>query len=332
MLVGRSYKVGEFALWSRRSVIYMVVVSLIAIAVYLAPGITGFAVPWSIVLVLGTTVSLVAGFKNSQVLGRNGEAMQVFAQIAASSRMWANLCKDFTDPYTARTLIYRHLAWTTALRFDLRRPMPWESLRTAANKEYKKRYHIQEDNSSLSAELTSLLGAEAEPILAARRPALRLLELQMSQVNGFLKDATVPPQIYGELMKLLRDFHDQQARADRIKNSPYPRQYAIVSSMFVMIFCTLLPFGAVPVFAEMSRLGGILGGVAIWLTVPFCALLGWMYMSLDQVGESTSNPFEGNPNDVPISQICRDIEIEMRSLLGETDLPPPLLPVNGIST
>ncbi|WP_245318292.1 MULTISPECIES: hypothetical protein [unclassified Mesorhizobium] len=53
-------------------------------------------------------------------------------------------------------------------------------------------------------------------------------------------------------------------------------------------------------------------------------------MSLDQVGESSANPFEGNANDVPISQICRDIEL--RAGLGEADLPKPLLPVNDIAT
>jgi len=64
MYVGRSYKVIDFALWSRRSVIYMVVVSALAVVAYRLPAIAGFSVPWSVVLVLGTTVSLVAGFKN----------------------------------------------------------------------------------------------------------------------------------------------------------------------------------------------------------------------------------------------------------------------------
>ena len=60
--------------------------------------------------------------------------------------------------------------------------------------------------------------------------------------------------------------------------------------------------------------------------------IGWMYTSLDQVGESTANPFEGGANDVPISQISRSIEIELRELLGEINLPPQLQPVNDIVT
>ncbi|MER9655093.1 hypothetical protein NKJ26_16470 [Mesorhizobium sp. M0152] len=332
MYVGRSYKVIDFALWSRRSVIYMVLVSGLAVAAYRLPGVTGFSVPWSVVLVLGTTVSLVAGFKNSQVLTRGSEALQAFTQITASSRLWSNFCRDFIDAPTARQLIYRHIAWMTALRFALRRPMPWESMGRAANVEYRRRYHVQEDAGSMADEMRRLLAEQAEGVLKSAQPALALLEMQSVQVNALFKDAKIPPQIYVELTKLIRDFHDQQARCDRIKNNPYPRQYAIVSSMFVMIFCTLLPFGVVPVFADMGKLGGALGPVAIWLTIPFSTLLGWAYMSLDQVGESSANPFEGNANDVPISQICRDIEIELRAGLGEVDLPKPLLPVNDIAT
>ncbi|TPM99844.1 bestrophin family ion channel [Mesorhizobium sp. B2-1-3A] len=332
MYVGRSYKLIDFALWSRRSVIYMVVVSGLAVAAYRLPGLAGFSVPWSVVLVLGTTVSLVAGFKNSQVLTRSGEALQAFTQITASSRVWSNFCRDFLDAPTARQLIYRHIAWMTALRFSLRRPMPWESMGKAANIEYRRRYRIQEDTGSLAGDLQPLLAEQAGKVLESPQPAIALLEMQSVQVNALLKDAKIPPQIYGELTKLIRDFHDQQARCDRIKNNPYPRQYAIVSSMFVMIFCTLLPFGVVPVFADMGKLGGVLGTIGIWLTIPFSTLLGWAYMSLDQVGESSANPFEGNANDVPISQICRDIEIELRAGLGETDLPKPLLPVNDIAT
>lgn len=332
MYVGRSYKLIDFALWSRRSVIYMVVVSGLAVAAYRLPGIAGFSVPWSVVLVLGTTVSLVAGFKNSQVFTRSGEALQAFTQITASSRVWSNFCRDFLDAPTARQLIYRHIAWMTALRFSLRRPMPWESMGKAANIEYRRRYRIQEDKGSIADELRPLLAEQAEAVLKSPQPALALLEMQSVQVNALFKDARIPPQIYVELTKLIRDFHDQQARCDRIKNNPYPRQYAIVSSMFVMIFCTLLPFGVVPVFADMGKLGGVLGTLGIWLTIPFSTLLGWAYMSLDQVGESSANPFEGSANDVPISQICRDIEIELRAGLGEADLPKPLLPVNDIAT
>jgi putative membrane protein len=80
---------------------------------------------------------------------------------------------------------------------------------------------------------------------------------------------------------------------------------------------SFLPFGTVDVFAQLSH-----GGHTAWLAVPFSVLVAWMYVSLDQVGESTGNPFEGGANDVPITHVFRMVEIEMREMLGETDLPP----------
>lgn len=328
MHVGRSYRLVDFAVWSRRSVIWMTIVSVVAVLAYI---FAGFSVPWAVVLVLGTTVSLVSGFKNSQVLSRSSEALAAFSQIASSSRILASVSCDFLAPDVARQLLYRHLAWLTALRFSLRRPMPWETMSRGANREYRRRYyHIAEDLSSVEIELKALLGNDGVVIAGRDQPALELLHQQAQQFNALLKADTVPSSIYGEFMRVLRDCHDQQAKCDRIKNTPYPRQYAIVTTMFVWIFVTLLPFGAVPIFAALGT--SIPPQVAIWLTVPFAVLLGWIYLSLDQVGESTSNPFEGGPNDVPMSQTCRDIEIELRSRLGETALPPRLEPVNGIAT
>jgi putative membrane protein len=53
-----------------------------------------------------------------------------------------------------------------------------------------------------------------------------------------------------------------------------------------------------------------------WLAVPFSVLIAWMYLALDQVGESTENPFEGSANDVPITWLSRTVEQELRALLG----------------
>jgi len=73
-----------------------------------------------------------------------------------------------------------------------------------------------------------------------------------------------------------------------------------------------------------------LKGYMGWFVIPFSVLISWVYTSLDQVGESTENPFEGSPNDVPISQMSRTVEIDIREMLGETDLPPVLQPKNNI--
>lgn len=75
---------------------------------------------------------------------------------------------------------------------------------------------------------------------------------------------------------------------------------------------------------------GMMKGHMVWLVIPFSVLISWVYTSLEQVGESTENPFEGSANDVPISQMSRTIEIDLREMLGETDLPPAITATNNI--
>ncbi len=42
------------------------------------------------------------------------------------------------------------------------------------------------------------------------------------------------------------------------------------------------------------------------------------------------NPFEGLPNDVPISHMSRGIERDLREMLDETTLPPERKAVDGL--
>jgi putative membrane protein len=69
-----------------------------------------------------------------------------------------------------------------------------------------------------------------------------------------------------------------------------------------------------------GKSGGI-GHWTAWLNVLFSVVVGWVFVSLEKVGENSSNPFEGGSNDVPISFMVRRIEIEMPIMLGaETNL------------
>jgi ion channel-forming bestrophin family protein len=90
----------------------------------------------------------------------------------------------------------------------------------------------------------------------------------------------------------------------------------------VTVFVAIVPFGLFPYAQDLGKSAGIEHWTA-WLNVPFSAVVGWLFLSLEKVGENSSNPFEGGANDVPISFIARRIEIEMRVMLGEqTDLKP----------
>jgi putative membrane protein len=48
------------------------------------------------------------------------------------------------------------------------------------------------------------------------------------------------------------------------------------------------------------------------------------------LSDSTEDPFESGVHDVPISALCRSIEIDLRQALGQQDLPPPFEAVDDI--
>lgn len=54
-----------------------------------------------------------------------------------------------------------------------------------------------------------------------------------------------------------------------------------------------------------------------------------MYFLVDRIGDYSENPFEASYNDVPISSIARTIEIDLREMLDEENIPAPYPVENG---
>lgn len=85
----------------------------------------------------------------------------------------------------------------------------------------------------------------------------------------------------------------------------------------------MLPYGLLTEMAKIS-------GWHIWLTVPFFTIIAWVFNTMEVVGDTSENPFENSVNDVPLTAICRVIEIDLRDMLGETNLPQRVQPVNSV--
>jgi putative membrane protein len=64
--------------------------------------------------------------------------------------------------------------------------------------------------------------------------------------------------------------------------------------------------------------------------VPCSLIVGWVFHVMERIGEATENPFEGSANDVPISNISRTIEIDLREMLDEQNIPSATVPENNI--
>lgn len=279
------------------------------------------------IALVGTGAAFIVGFKNTQTYNRLWEARMIWGAIVNSSRSWGIMVKDFVnaDATVHQQLIYRHCAWLTALRFQLRKPQSWEnSTKKKYNIEYHNFYKVPEWNSTLEEELKNYLDKEEyEYILTKKNRATQLIALQSKQLKELKSQQFIGDYEWVEMERRLADLYDQQGKSERIKNFPYPRQFASINLYFIWLFVLLLPLGLLNEFAK-------LGHDYIWLNVPFTVLVAWVFTSMEKVGESTENPFEGGANDVPISALSRTIEIDLRDMLNESNLPEPLAPVNNI--
>lgn len=334
MHAGSSYKLKEFLLWTRRNIFALFFIGIIPTILYQVLGFKWLAIPWTVVALLGTATAFIVGFKNTQTYNRTWEARQIWGAILNSSRAFGTMSRDFIidNPAKTKELIYRHFAWLTALRYQMRDTRIWESMNKSYNNKYKQFYSIPEKETTLESELVKYLpDLELQYILTTKNRAVQLMSLQSKTIKALFVNKEIDTYQFIELEKMIKDFYDQQGRSERIKNFPYPRQFATINALFIKLFCLLLPFGMLKEFDKLNdTVEGFMKGNMVWLVVPFSVLISWVYTSLEQVGESTENPFEGSANDVPISQMSRTIEIDLREMLGETDLPPALQPVNNI--
>ncbi|MND73574.1 Bestrophin, RFP-TM, chloride channel [compost metagenome] len=321
MYIGRSYKITEFIFWTRRKLFLLLLMSIVPVFFYELLGFTWLVVPWPIVAFLGTATAFVVGFKNQQTYNRTWEARDIWGLKIGMSRAWAMMCRDFIkDSEIAREITFRHLAWLTVLRYELRSKRVWENIDKTYNREYATLYTIPEKEIALPTALQKYIGhEELEKVISARNPITQLMSLQSVALVHLSDTGDLDNGRFFELHKYLREFAVLQARSEKIKNFPYPRQYATVNRIFVWLFCMLLPFAMLKEFDSLNQLiAGLMKGHMVWLVIPFSMIISWVYTSLDQVGESTENPFEGSPNDIPISQMCQNLENEIGDIWGDS--------------
>ena len=310
---------------------YVVFFFLYSLAIYVMYHRLGWkfiSIPFLPVGTIGTAVAFYVGFKNNASYERLWEARKIWGSIANLSRAMGMMVCSMPD--SARDLkeilINRQIAWCKLLSFQLReRGAARNSNKVPAEVALvKKVYGDSYEKGSVQDFLQSGV-TEADRSVAhnALNPALRLLELQVKDTIKFSLLEPEPPQMVPErLLEVLVECVKEQGAAERLKNFPFPRQYAYFSGVFIWIFLLLLPFGLLDELTKVTRLD--------WLIVPFSTLISWMFITMEQVGDSSEDPFEMGINDIPMSAICRNIEIELLSMTGKSDLPKPLLPIGDI--
>lgn len=303
----------------------------------------GFAIPWLAVSVIGTAVAFYIGFKNNQAYDRLWEARKIWGAIVNSSRMLGASTKAFVtnqfmkEPMSSndlyqvhRRILRRHIAYLYALRSQLLIPTSWEHVQQRGivgrtTKKRMKRWGVGLYNDDITNTMLKsyLEDNECGRLIDFKNTATQIIDTQSQDLKTLRDQNLIDDFRHMELQKLLNDFYTHQGKAERIKKFPLPRQYASVSFIFVGLFIFLLPLAMVSEFHKLGEWG-------IWVSIPFTVIIGWVYIMMELVGDYSENPFEGLGNDIPMLSLCRVIEIDLLEMLGETDLPPAIEPVNGV--
>lgn len=289
-------------------------------------------IPFMPLSTIGIAVAFYVGFKNNQAYDRFWEGRKIWGGIVNYSRTWANQVLSYLDCskklskeemlVVQQRLVRRHLSWINALRIQLRATTIFDR----QNLTYVPNFSLENDRDCKDHISKYITGEEYDNVMGKFNPATHLNRLQGEDLAMLRKNDSINDFQHINLMDTLAEFYNLQGKCERIKGTPLPRQFAYFSSLFVWIFVLLLPFGMVEEFNDIQD------GNIVWLTVPFSALVAWVFNSMEAIGDNSEDPFENYINDVPMSAICRTIERDLLQLIDEDPekIPEKLQPVNDI--
>ena len=267
-----------------------------------------------------------------------GKREKIWGGIVNTSRTFGMQIQDMlTDEYTKdavtaseiqkeiKVLTYRHIAWMTALRHAMRSSKPWETvLKSKTNREWAVHTHPPEFDVSLSDDVKPYISqSDFDYIMSKDNKQTALLYLQSHHLRKLKERGIIWEFSFLQLEGVLQELFTLQGKSERIKNFPYPRQFATLNHFFMWIFILLFPLAIVPQFAEIGQKFAdahpVMSKFFVWFSIPFYVIVAWVFHTMERIGRTGENPFEGTGNDVPISTIARGIEIDLRQNLGETE-------------
>ncbi|WP_404309040.1 bestrophin family protein [Neorhodopirellula lusitana] len=275
---------------------YVLVVSWVDLAYHLEV----YEFPISILGVLGTLIGLLLAFRTNSSYDRWWEARTLWGAIVNDSRTWTRQLVTFTsgreeaaDSWSAvRQMSLRQAAWCYALSRNLRGQDPLVGMEGLVN----------------SYELERYRDAQNVPNEILHRQGLELRELKAQ--------GEIELYEFVELERTLMRLTNSMGGCERIKNTPFPALYSRMVHGLIYGFVIFLPFGLVRVPTP--------GLIFISLALSFGFLL------VDHVAIYLQDPFSSRPSDTPTLALSRTIEINIRQMLGETQLPEKIEPINGV--
>lgn len=357
MFTQRRYPFKSVLKWTKREIIFFTVYASIVTVLFELIDLRWLQVPLAPVALIGTAVAFMVGFQNNAAYDRIWEARKIWGGIVNASRSLIITVKDSfymhrseatkDEEAELKVITNRHIAWLTALRYAMRKKKPWEAtyqmtdVKAEKGKKKKRKnifdYNIPEFNTPLEDELRPFLSEEElGKVMAMDNKPNALIALQSEHLRSLTNEKKLWDFSLLNLQQILAELTALQGKSERIKNFPYPKQYASIGYHFVHIFMWLLPLAIIPAFAklgmEIANTNSLIGEGIVWLNIPFTVIVIWVFNTMLRIGLAGENPFEGSPNDVPISNISRGITRDILQIIGEEPdkIPAPFENVNSV--
>jgi len=247
---------------------------------------------------IGLALGVFLGFRNNTSYDRFWEGRKLWGRLVNDARSFARLTLNIIVPDATgaaklspdetrelqQAIIYRTIAYVHALRMHLRNQLSvLTPLEPFLSKEELGALHVQRNAPQFILQHISALVARARRGGVLRHRDVHLLE------------------------NLLTDMCDVQGGCERIKSTPIPWSYTVLTHSIVAAYCFALPFGLV----ATTKLA----------TPMVVALIAYAFLGLDAVGDELEEPFGADENDLPLDMITRTIEVNLRQALGEQSLP-----------
>jgi putative membrane protein len=256
-----------------------------------------FKAPELPLTLFGTALALFLGFRDSSAYQRWWEGRVLWGAMINASRNLARQARNFLPDPDARDLkrsiVLRQIAYVNALRCQLRRQ--------PQNRE---------------GELLRFLSrGEAEPALKRTNVANGLLDGTGRRIDDARKKGWIDSIQQAAMERILVDIANAQGGMERLKNTPLPNQYRFFPQLFTRLFCILLPIGLVETLGIATPVGSTVAGL--------------MFLAVLQIGDDLVDPFADTVHDVPLTAMCRTIEIDLLEAIGDVG-PPPAQPEKGV--
>jgi putative membrane protein len=250
------------------------------------------AVPFTL---MGLPLAIFLGFRNNVAYDRYWEGRKQWGELVTRSRSLARQCLSLMEPGDTpegpRTrMLRRAIAFAHALRHGLRGSDPAADVQPWIVPDEWARLH----------QLPNLTHA---------------LMLEMgADLGRCLRERRIDPVLVPGIDATLSAMNGAATACERIRGTPIPFSYTLLLHRTAYLYCVLLPFGLVDAIGDLTPLVTL--------------LVAYTFFGLDALGDEIEEPFGTSDHDLPLEAMCRTIEIDLRTALGDTQLPPPLLPVD----